>query len=271
MPTPAVETPTYTLHHADALNVLRDLPNESVDAVVTDSPYSSGGIFKSHRSSTNLSKKYQSSNTANRYADFAGDNRDQRSFGYWTQLWQSECLRVTKPGGYLLTFSDWRQLPISTDAMQAAGWIWRGIIAWDKGGSARAPHKGYFRHQAEYIAWGTRGKCEIAQHDGPYPGVIFARAPRVRSHMTQKPLNLMRQLVRIVPPGGIILDPFGGSHSTGVAALAEGRRYIGIELDDHYHAVGAERLRAATDGQVFDLDMEAVQESNDRKANQEAA
>ena len=52
------------------------------------------------------------------------------------------------------------------------------------------------------------------------------------AHPTVKPVALMRWLVRLVtPPGGVVLDPFMGSGSTGVAALAEGFRFIGIELD----------------------------------------
>lgn len=48
------------------------------------------------------------------------------------------------------------QLPSTTDAVQIGELIWRGIIAWDKGRCARAPHKGYFRHQCEYVVWATK-------------------------------------------------------------------------------------------------------------------
>lgn len=76
-----------------------------------------------------------------------------------------------------------------------------------------------------------------------YPGK--ARLPRmVRNlHPTVKPLGLMRWLVRLVtPPGGVVLDPFAGSGSTGVAALLEGRRFIGIERESQYVDVACARL-----------------------------
>ena len=62
------------------------------------------------------------------------------------------------------------QMPTVSAALQMGGLIWRGIITWNKGLEARAPHKGYFRHQCEYIIWGTNGKCPKAKQAGPYPG-----------------------------------------------------------------------------------------------------
>ncbi len=65
-------------------------------------------------------------------------------------------------------------------------------------------------------------------------------------HPTVKPIELMRWLCRLTstPDGGLVLDPFMGSGSTGVAALAEGRQFCGIELDGHYIGIAAERLES---------------------------
>lgn len=240
--------PTYTLHHGDALSVLRSIPSDSIDAIVTDPPYSSGGAFRSDRAASTSSKYVQSGSSAENLAakpDFQGDNRDQRSYLAWCQLWMAECLRIVRPSGYLLTFTDWRQLPITTDALQAGGWVWRGVVTWDKGRGARAPHTGYFRHQAEFVVWGTRGVTRPASHAGPFDGVIAAKVLQAEKvHQTGKPIALMERLVEIVPPGGIILDPFMGSGSTGVACIRTGRRFIGVELDAHYHKVASDRLTA---------------------------
>lgn len=80
---------------------------------------------------------------------FSGDNRDQRSWCFWMTQWLALCQVRVKPGGYVMIFTDGRQLPMLTDAFQAGGFIWRGVIPWDKTESARAPHTGYFRHQCE--------------------------------------------------------------------------------------------------------------------------
>jgi site-specific DNA-methyltransferase (adenine-specific) len=66
-----------------------------------------------------------------------------------------------------------------------------------------------------------------------------------RKHVAQKPLPVMRELVRIVVPGGLVLDPFAGAGTTGLAALAEGRRLIGIEMHPAYAAIARRRLAAA--------------------------
>lgn len=102
-------------------------------------------------------------------------------------------------------------MTLMTDAFQAADLIWRGVIAWDKGNGSRAPHKGYFRHQCEYIVWGTRGPCHAARHAGPFPGCIFAPVlPNDKYHQTGKPTKLLRELVTVAPPDALILDPFAG-------------------------------------------------------------
>ena len=74
-----------------------------------------------------------------------------------------------------------------------------------------------------------------------------ARAqPGARRHPTEKPLPLMRWLVRLLcPPGGTVLDPYAGGGTTCLAALAEGRGYIGIERDSRYHAAAEAALAEA--------------------------
>jgi site-specific DNA-methyltransferase (adenine-specific) len=219
----------------ESLDVLRTLPDAAFDAVITDPPYSSGGLMRSDKTGT-VAEKYQQNGTERQYASFSGDNRDGRSWGYWCTLWLTECQRVTKPGGYCLVFTDWRQLPMTTDVIQAGGWIWRGIVSWDKGRGARAPHKGYFRHQCEYVVWGTNGPCDVPPNDdprgGPWDGSFLVTVTQDdKHHLTGKPTRLMRELVKVAPPGGLILDPFAGSGTTGVAAALEGRRCLLIEKE----------------------------------------
>lgn len=141
-------------------------------------------------------------------------------------------------------FSDWRQLPLASDALQFGDYIWRGTIAWDKGGGARAPHKGYFRHQCEYILWGTKHNCSKAEHAGPFPGCYhFSVLQKDKFHLTGKPTALMERLVEIVPKGAVILDPFAGSGTLAVAAKNKGRNFIIIEQTEEYIKIANERLK----------------------------
>lgn len=258
------DSPTYDVRAGDALALLRELPTASVDAIITDPPYSSGGMVRGDRmASTNV--KYVNSTTENRGVDFTGDNRDQRAYGYWSALWLGEALRVAKPGAVLCAFSDWRQLPATTDAVQAGGWVWRGIVPWHK--PMHRPTLGRLTSACEYVVWGSAGGMDAEgretvmgflrpethpldltdeQLEDLLPG-YFSESPPVkgREHQTQKPVNVMRQLLRVVPRGGLILDPFSGSGTTGVAAALEGYSFLGFELHEHFAALARERIGAA--------------------------
>lgn len=245
------DPPRWRLHHGEALRYLEELPTGTVDAVITDPPYSSGGFTRGDRMGSAINKYVHHENQHDR-ADFFGDNRDQRGFVKWCAVWLDEALRVTVPGGSLLMFSDWRQLPSVTDAVQAGGWVWRGIVPWDKGEGTR-PRRGGFRSQAEYAVWATAGGLRT-DHEAYLPGWIHVPVAKSdKHHITGKPTDLMRELVKVAPLGGTILDPFAGSGTTGVAALLEGRRFVGVEKSTHYAEVSRRRL-AETDQQpaLFD-------------------
>jgi site-specific DNA-methyltransferase (adenine-specific) len=150
---------TIRLYHGNALTILPVLPTASVDAVVTDPPYSSGGVSLSAKQS-DPAQKYQTSGTIRTYPPMLGDGKDQRAFTAWAMLWLSECWRVAKDGAPLLIFTDWRQLPSMTDAIQAAGWFWLGIVPWNKRGAR--PQLGKFRQQCEYVLFGSKGRFQPA-------------------------------------------------------------------------------------------------------------
>ena len=238
------EGKTWKVLQGDALALLRFLPSGSIDAVITDPPYSSGGFTRGDRMG-DTTKKYVRHDTKLVRPDFAGDNRDQRGFSYWCALWLSECLRVCKPGAPVCIFTDWRQLPTMTDAIQAGGWIWRGVVPWDKGPGVR-PQMGRFASQAEYIVWGSAGPLPPRTDVGCLRGVFrqLVKDEERELHITPKPVELLEELVAICPPGGIVLDPFCGSGPTGVAALRRGRRFLGLEIQEGNAATASDRILA---------------------------
>ncbi len=244
----------------DALAVLADLPDGSIDAVITDPPYSSGGLYRSDRNRS-TDTKYTQQKSRGQRPDFTGDNRDQRSFCYWCSLWMGEALRCSRssPGGRLLVFTDWRQLPTVSDAVQAGGWIWRGLVPWNKGGGSR-PVPGGFRVQCEYVLWCTTGALpESLPGVTVLPGFFeVGVCGEDKHHQTGKPTALMRELVVVADPGGIVLDPFGGSGTTGVAALLEGRRAIVCELVPEYAQIARERMAAAESGRDWKTPQQEV-------------
>lgn len=151
---------------------------------------------------------------------------------------------MLKDGAPVLLFTDWRQLTLTTDALQIAGFTWRGITVWDKTEGVR-PQLGRFRNQAEYIVWGSKGNMPLDRRAPVLPGVIRESVRKAdKHHLTGKPTELMRQLVRICEAGGRVLDPFAGSGTTLVAAQLEGFEAVGIEMTDQYATVTRDRLTA---------------------------
>lgn len=230
----------WQIVHGDALRTLIDMPDGCADAIICDPPYSSGGFTRSDRMAS-TSNKYVQTGTQIARPDFAGDNRDQRGYLQWCTVWMDEALRVTRSGGSLLVFTDWRQIAVTIDAVQEGGWVWRGIVPWDKGEGTR-PRRGGFRSQAEYVVWATAGPLRD-DHDEYLPGWIHVPVTQTdKHHITGKPTDLMRELVRIVPVDGLVVDPFAGSGTTGVAAIECGRRFIGVEKTAEYADVARARL-----------------------------
>lgn len=233
----------FTLHRGDALTVLSDLEDSSVDAVITDPPYNSSGAASAAAPTRSARGKYVSSSAQHTLADFPGESRDQRGYTRWLTELLTESYRATREHGFALVFSDWRQAPATTDALQMAGWTWSGTLPWIK--PTCRPRKGGFRQSAEFVQWAVKGKLD-AKREVYLPGHFTGSQPRKgRLHITQKPLEMMRELVRACPEGGTVLDPFTGSGTTGEAALREGRRFVGVELSAHYYSVAEARLRGA--------------------------
>ncbi len=82
-------------------------------------------------------------------------------------------------------------------------------------------------------------------------GVLSKITPQKRQHQTQKPLELMQEIVRICEPGGKILDPFAGSGTTVLAAMLEGYDAVGIELSNYYATLARERIEKHLEEESF--------------------
>lgn len=226
-----------TIYHGDMLDVLPEL--SGIGAVVTDPPYSSGGAFRGDRTASTV-RKYVHTGTLAYRPDFAGDNRDQRSFLVWESLWLNAAHRISVPGAVVACFTDWRQLPTTTDAVQVGGWTWRGIAVWSKG-YGRVNGSG-MSNACEYVVWGTNGPAD--ERDDYPPGLFECPSPRgeAKLHIAEKPEPVMRWLLRLARPGAIVLDPFMGSGTTLRAAKDLGLSAIGIDSDERYCEIAAKRL-----------------------------
>lgn len=212
--------------------------DDTFDALITDPPYASGAMSTAARSAK-PSDKYP---TSKAFADFFGDCKDQRSWMRWTLGWLNEAYRVCKDQAFIGLFIDWRQLPALSDCLQWSEWIWRGVVPWDK--RHCRPQKGRFRQQCEFFVWGTKGK--VKQQDKYLPGLYSCQVPQStsRHHMTEKPLQLMQDLLQITEEGSLILDPFAGGGTTAVAAHTTGRKCVCIEKSKEIAEIAKKRFEA---------------------------
>ncbi len=228
------------LMQGNALDVLEEAEIGTFDGVITDPPYAAGATLADKQMSTAL--KYTGSKRRCPFPDFLGDGLDQRAWLRMMRQVLDAARAKCVPGAVLAVFVDWRNLPLLTDAVQLAGWCLRGVAVWDKVTSR--PQLGRFKQQTEFIVWGSNGKLPLDRGVPCLPGVF--RATNVqgaeRIHQTQKPLGVMREIVKITTPGGRILDPFAGSGSTLAAAAAEGYSALGIEAHADIAQAAAERL-----------------------------
>lgn len=229
---------TYRILQGDCIELMRELPECSIDAIATDPPYCSGSVSESSRSAAK-GQGLRSENIS-RFGWFKGDNMGTAGLAFLMRAVAFEAVRLLKPSGSMLVFCDWRMLPNLCPAIESAGLRFQNLIVWDKGSMGLGAG---FRAQHELVLHFTNGQPKY--HDRSTANVI--RAKRVtsgdREHQTQKPVDLMAQLIRVTcPKGGVVLDPFCGSGSTGVAAAAEGRQFVGIDRDAGYCEIAKARI-----------------------------
>ena len=236
------------LYLGDCLKITPTL--SGIDSVITDPPYSSGGMYRGDRAQKTSDKYIQTGSVITERSEFSGDNRDQRSFLTWATLWMSDALQASNEGATIMVFTDWRQLPTMTDAVQCGGWVWRNLVTWWKPGIRMI--RGRFSASAEYVVYASRG---IPSEGEKSPQNVVKYKPvggANKTHIAEKPVELLEFLVGVTPEGATVFDPFMGSGTTGVACANLGRKFIGIEIDERAFDVACERIAAAyAQGRLF--------------------
>ncbi|MDQ1612160.1 MAG: hypothetical protein QOG00_2091 [Pyrinomonadaceae bacterium] len=242
------------LYQADCFEVLATLSDDSVDCIWTDPPYnlSNDGI-------TCVAGKMVKVNKGewDRSRGIELDHEFNRS-------WLAACYRILKPTGTIWVTGTTHVYPSVAFAMQQLGYRILNDIVWEK--PAPPPNLGCrcFTHSTELIFWATKAKKgkdkytfnyeEMKAENGgkQMKNVWRMNAPRQEEkkhgkHPTQKPIELVARCIRAsTNQGDLVFDPFAGSSTTGVAALALGRHFIGCEMDEKYVDLSARRLASAT-------------------------
>lgn len=228
----------------DCREVLPSMPGDSVSAIVCDPPY--GIINKFGEIHT---RKGYGDGRANgtRKLQFAWDTPDVREkVSEAIRLACAVCMRSAA----IWMFCGFDHASMWAEVARNRGFSVKPA-AWMKEYPAPAGHGNWWPSAFELAFYGYRNspwfgdgavdRCNVFWSDSYRHGM-----PGKVNHPTQKPLGLMGKLVSaIVPPGGICLDMFAGSGSTGVACLQTGRRFIGIEIDPTYADIARRRIANA--------------------------
>jgi len=218
--------PELHLAQLDAVDWLRSLPTASVDLVVTDPPYES---LEKHRARGTTTRLKRSKASSNDWFEIFPNAR----FG---QLFE-ELYRVLKPDRHLYLFCDPATMFIAKPIAEAAGFkFWKPII-WDKKRIGMGYH---YRSRYECILFFEKGKRKL--NDLGVPDVI--EVPRVvGGYPTEKPPELVEVFIRqSTQPGDLVVDPFMGSGSTGVAAVTLQRRFVGNDVSSKALELARDRL-----------------------------
>ena len=237
-----VQTDRYTLYCGDCLDVLRDLPAGSVDAVITDPPYCSGGYLEAQKN-TPAQGLRGSTVSSDDFRWFANDNMSTGGLVFLLRSVMVEVRRLLRQNRSALAFTDWRMVQHLAPALESAGLRWRNMIVWDKGNAGLGVG---FKPAYEIILEFSNGSTDYQTNTGQN----LVRIPRVHSsqkdHGAQKPIELMVQLAEVIAaPRSLVLDPFMGSGTTGVACMQTGRRFIGVEIDPGYFEIAKRRIEDA--------------------------
>lgn len=212
-------------------------------AIVTDPPYSSGGYQEAGKGAGSIG-------TTTR-ATIAGDTYSTR--GYLRLIrGVLQGFRVAE----VYAFTDWRMWPNTFDAIEDGGFRVRSMIVWNKGYGGLGIK---WRSQHELICWGARGNLEAGWGAG---NVITCDRTGNEFHPTEKPLLVLGELIK-ASGRPLIVDPFMGSGSTGVAAALQGRKFVGCEIEEQHFATAVRRLEDAhAQGQLFAAKTEPVRQQS---------
>lgn len=176
-------------------------------------------------------------------------------FGDWDYefdlySWIGDYSEILDKNGSMIVFCSYRFMSHIIEKLESSGMAVKDILIWKKTNPMPRNINRRYVQDLEFAVWAVKQKSKWVFNkpdDVPYLRSCFETsvvcgAERV-NHPTQKSLKLMSEIIRIhTNPGDLILDPFMGSGTTGVAALENGREFMGIELDEEYWNVARRRI-----------------------------
>ena len=236
-------TDRSTIAMGNCLDLIKDIPKDSVDLILTDPPYNIGGFM--HKRGTNIKGM--------RNNHFAYSGWDDLSFSDWSALMSqflNECSRVLKDKGALLMFMSILKVETIIELATKSGLYYKTVGVWHKTNPMPRNMNLHFINSVEpwlyFIAGGKTGVFNNESkpiHDFIETSTISCSEHNIGKHPTQKPKKILRHFVKILSnENSLVLDPFMGSGSTGVVCEQLNRKFIGFELNEEYYKIAAQRI-----------------------------
>lgn len=246
----------FTLYHGDCVETLNSMPAGSVDMIFADPPYFlSSGSFTCHNGKMVSVKK----------GDWDLSNGTRKNFEFHLS-WLAACKRVLKENGTIWVSGTYHSIYQCGVALEVNGYHFLNDIAWFKPNAAPNLSCRFFTASHETLIWARKNKK--GRHTFNYDAMkngewkedsLKKQGLQMRSvwsigtpkpaekkfgkHPTQKPLELLRRIVLAsTNKGDIVLDPFTGSSTTGIAAVLNGRKFIGIDTEQKYLDLSIKRF-----------------------------
>lgn len=228
----------YELFLANSTVLVKELivKDIKVDSIITDPPY-------------NISKdnNFSTLNIPRKGIDFGEWDSNFNVCG-----WIKDYIKLLKPNGSIIIFCSYLYISYICTELKKYGIDVKDILVWKKSNPMPRNTRRRYVQDMEFAIWGTvkGGKWTFNKGNVPYLRSLFKTSTvsgKERTiHPTQKSLKLMSTIVKVhTKKGDLILDPFMGSGTTGVAAIQEGRKFIGIEIDFDYYKIACDRIRNA--------------------------
>lgn len=228
------EDKSVRLYNGDCLEVMDRLIESGVkvDAIITDPPYQ-------------ISRDNNFTTMGRKGIDFGKWDKDFDQFE-----WLKKIPKILSKDGSIFIFNDWKNLGEIAKECEKYDLVIKDLVRWEKTNPMPKNRDRRYITDCEYAIWLTNknAKWIFNRQDENYqrPKFIYSivSGKEKTEHTTQKPIILMEDIIKIhTNENQLILDPFSGSGSTGVACKNLNRKFIGIELDEKYFDISVGRIK----------------------------
>lgn len=215
------------LMQGDCLERMKEIPDGSVDLVLTDPPY-------------NISKDNNFHTMGRSGVDFGEWDKGADLFSYINVIFN-----LLSKNGSAVIFNDWKNIGEIAKYAESVGFNIKDMIRLEKSNPMPRNRDRRYITDYEVAVWVTKPKAKwvFNRQDNKYQRPKFVHSIDKGLHPTQKSLKLMEELLLIHSNSGdVVLDCFMGSGTTGVACLNLNRKFIGIEMDENYFNIATQRI-----------------------------